>query len=257
MFFDEVRALHEHAGRIAAQITESPQDFLGAVLGKLVHLQSLGDRMRHLYRTELELGNLAERVELFGGQVIGCRFSEMERYEDAAGFERVIATDVKLNRPSATANGDELTVVETQFAEVGRIHGRERRRLDRVQGVTAASHAAGVPVFEDSAGIEHEGIFVVGQFGGGLPVDGDEACLARFGGVMIAEENLLAIVVFGIGTRPEFSGEAQAVVREPLIAVGERRKLVEHFGRVLIRHRISEPSADFADDPPVFASFAR
>ena len=98
------------------------------------------------------------------GQRVGCRLAEVERNEDGAGLDSRVGSGGQFDRATSTGNSQSLATFELQSFQVVGVNGHKGLGLDRIQCPATASHAAGVPVFQDTTGVEHKRKFVVGQF---------------------------------------------------------------------------------------------
>src|SRR5712692_7951628 len=120
----------------------------------------------HFHRAELELRNLAVRIEDIVCQQIGGSLAEVEGDEHAA-FLRAYA-DPRSQDDGATSGTDshEISVLHAQRIHIFRMDLDKRFGLDRIQGFGAASHGAGMPMLQHPAGVQHEGKLRVRQFFG-------------------------------------------------------------------------------------------
>src|ERR1700683_2757625 len=83
--------------------------------------------------TELELGDLAERVDLVDRQQVRRRFSEVEGDEDVAGHLAVRDLRLQLDRAAPGADPGQLAVGQAEPGGVVRVDEHQRLRRDRVQ----------------------------------------------------------------------------------------------------------------------------
>src|SRR3972149_2420142 len=72
-------------------------------------------------------------------------------------------------------------------------------------GAGPARHDARVPVLEEPARVEDEGVLRVRDLGRGAVLAGDELPAAARGGEAVAEEELDAIAPLGVGAGPQFA----------------------------------------------------
>src|SRR5207245_7264285 len=106
----------------------------------------------HPGRAELELRDLAERVERRVGQEVRGGLDIGERDEHDAVRDGVVLARVKLDRAAPGCHPDAVT---RRNAELGDLAAREigdRPRLERIESRGAARHRAGVPMLELPAG---------------------------------------------------------------------------------------------------------
>ena len=108
-------------------------------------------------RAELELRDLAERVEGVVGQHVGGRLAEVERDEHAARLTRRRSpAPAAGSRRAATAPSPPARPSSPSAARSSGWTSTNGVGSQRVERVTAPGHRAGVPVFEHAAGVEHQ-----------------------------------------------------------------------------------------------------
>ena len=128
---------------------------------------------------------------------------------------------------SAARDLDEIALGDPEFLGIRGVDAHEGFGFDLIQGLGAPGHGPGMPVFQQPARIEHEGVFVIGQFPGLAPFSGDEFRPAALGGKALAEEHHRPIIRGGVGVGPEFPGLAEVVVAEGRIRAGESGEFAE------------------------------
>ena len=115
-----------------------------------------------------------------------------------------------------------------------------RIRLDRVEHLGAARHAAGVPVLELPPGDQHERIGAVGLLGGGDHLRRDELAPAGRRRERLGEHDArsgIAFLLARIGDR--------VLALEPLPRdAGDRRHRLPHLGEHLARMRVAPVEAE-------------
>src|SRR5215468_9617982 len=129
----------------------------------------LGSDRRRLdpHRAELELRDLAVRVDLVDRQQVRGRLSEVEGDEAVPPRLTVGHLHLKLDRAAPGADPGQLTVFEAEFRRVLRVDEHQRLWRDGVQRVRPAGHRPGVPVFEHPPGVQYERVLLVRQLLGG------------------------------------------------------------------------------------------
>src|SRR3954463_14082581 len=222
----------------------------GLVRGRRAHLLDA-------HGAELELGDLAHRVDLVDRQQVRRRLAEVERHEARPRRVAVRQPRARLDRPAPRADPDEVAVGDAHRLRVARVHVDVRLGLDRVERERAPRHRARVPVLEQAARVEDERVLLARQLLGRQPLRADEVRLAVVGPEALVEEHDRAVAVLRVRVGVELAGRAEVVVLQPRVVRHHRHELVEHLARVPVVHGQPDAVRHLLDDLPVLARLAR
>src|SRR3954449_1685378 len=223
--------------------------------GRLVHRRTA--HLLDLDRAELELRDLAHRVDLVDRQQVRRRLAEVERHEARARRVAVGQPRARLDRAAPGAQADEVAVGDAHRLRAVGARTGGRLGLDGVERVRAPRHRAGVPVLEQAARVEDEWVLLGRQLLGRHPLGAHEVGLAVVRAEALVEQHDRAVAVLRVGVRIELAGRAEVVVVEPRVVRHHRHELVEDLARVVIGHRQADAVAHLLDDHPVLPRLAR
>jgi hypothetical protein len=111
---------------------------------------------------ELELGDFAERIELRIGQKIRRRLDKGKRNEHHAVGHCIVLARSKVDSAATGRDPHHVAWLDAKSRDGASRDAGHRSRLQCVESGSAASHGAGMPMFELAPGREHEGIFGIG-----------------------------------------------------------------------------------------------
>lgn len=180
--------------QVVTQVLLFPSGNLDVWLGWLLlhgELSSLrrGFQLVDAHRRHLELGDLGVRVGGIDGEPVGRGFGKVERDKDHARLHPLGDESGQFDMATVAGDLHPLTVADPQPLGVRHAH-HHPRASQLVEPPGLAGHGAGVELLQQAAGSEHDGIALIGQFGGIAERGGDHLPLAT--GELLAMEQASA-----------------------------------------------------------------
>lgn len=212
-----------------------------------------GFQLVDAHRCHLELGDLGVGVGGIDGEPVGRGFGEVERDKDYTRLHPFGDEGGQFDMAAAAGDLHPLTVADPHPLRIHHAH-HHPRASQLVEPPGLAGHGACVELLQQAAGGEHDGIGLVGQFGGIAERGGHHLPLAA--GELLAMEQASA---FG---RRIVAGPLQPL-RSHLVPLdaGVLRSDPADLGGDLLRALIAPVAThcigDLLDDPPIFPRATR
>lgn len=149
----------------------------------------LAGQLVDAHRSYLELGDFGVGVGGIDGEPVGRGFGEVERDKDYTRLHPLGDEGGQFDMAAAAGDFDPLAVADPHPLGVRHAHHHPRPG-QLVEPLGLAGHGAGVELLQQAAGDEHDGIGLIGQFGGIAERGGDHLPLAT--GELLAVEQASA-----------------------------------------------------------------
>src|SRR5574341_1731930 len=127
-----------------------------------------------LHCADLVLWNLRYGINRIDGQRIAQSLSKVEGHEYQSGTGPLGHPGVRLYDAAPPRYTHTVAILDSEPRRIDRVDLDALFRNQRIKPTDAPGHGAGVIVLEDAPGCQHHRIFVVGQLGGWLVLNGLE-----------------------------------------------------------------------------------
>lgn len=187
------------------------------------------------------------------GEPVGRGFGEVERNKDHARLHPLGDEGGQLDMATAAGDFHLFAVADAQPLRINHAH-HHPRASQLVEPLGLAGHGAGVELLQQAAGSEHDGIGLVGQFGGIAERGRDHLPLAT--GELLGVEQASA---FGrrIVAGPLQPLRSHLVPLDAGVLRGDLADLGGDLLRVLIVPVAPHGVGDLLDDPPILPRLTR
>ena len=206
---------------------------------------------------ELELGDLAERVQRRVGQEVRRRLGVAERDEDDPARHVAVDPALEFDCPAAGGHPDRVTGAQPHLGEVvGREMGY-RLGLDAVQHLRPPCHRAGMPMLEHAPGGEDHRKILVRHLVRRRDRGRNELAATARGREAIAENHVLARPVDRLDRVGHRTLALEPFPGDALDRGHDLAHLREHICRPAVAPVEAEPAGDLLDDPQILARVSR